>query len=197
MAPRPFSSVKSNKELFMPESTNISLMELAGRFLAGGVDCILQRYPEDKHFLVIPPNGSKPPSLLWTSQARTLAGTTDLLGNNRQELLSFYADPSAVITPLCKKGRNTAKEVIVGRSNDCDIRFKAAEVSKKHAAMQIGNLKATVQDLGSTNGTKLNGHKILMDSIYELSSGQELSFGDTRAVYINLEDLVDLVKLVA
>ena len=179
----------------MPESTNVTLMELSGRFQAGGPEAITQRYPEDKHFLVIPPEGTKQPPLLWTSQTNTLQGTTELPAEDRKKLLTAYADPKTIITPLRKKNRNSKEDIIIGRGNDCDVRFKTKEVSKIHASLKVRDGKLLLEDLDSTNGTFINQCQMLPDSLYQISPGQELRFGTTRTAYIDLEHLLELVKL--
>lgn len=179
----------------MPESTNVTLMELSGRYQAGGVAAITQRYPEDLHFLVIPPAGTEQPPLLWTSQNNILQGTTELPIQDKKKLLTAYADPSTVITPLKKKNRNSKDDIIFGRGNDCDVRFKSKETSKIHAKLKISGNRLLLKDLGSTNGTFINQCRMLPDSLYEISPGQELKFGTTKTMYIDLEHLLELVKL--
>jgi hypothetical protein len=179
----------------MPESTNTTLMELAGRYQAGGEEAIAQRYPDDIHFLAIPPVGAEQPPLLWTSQTSILQGTTEIPLEDRKKLLSVYADPSTVITPLKKKNRNAQEDIILGRGNDCDVRFKSKETSKVHAKLKIRGNKLFLKDLSSTNGTFINQCKMLPDSLYQISPSQEIRFGTTRTAYIDLEHLLELVKL--
>ena len=52
------------------------------------------------------------------------------------------------------------KEVLIGRSSELDMVLVEDMVSRKHAkiAMQAG--KVTISDLGSTNGTFVNGEKV-------------------------------------
>ena len=179
----------------MPESTNVTLMELSARFQAGGPEAITQRYPEDKHFLIIPPEGTEQPPLLWTSQTNPQQGITQITAEDRKKLLTAYADPGTVVTPLKKKSRNTQEDIIFGRGNDCDVRFKSKETSKTHARLKIRGDKLLLEDLDSTNGTFINQCQMLPDSLYQISPGQELRFGTTRTAYIDLEHLMELVKL--
>lgn len=46
-------------------------------------------------------------------------------------------------------------ENILGRTPDCDVQIPAPSVSRRHARIVVG-AEATIEDLGSTNGTKLN-----------------------------------------
>jgi hypothetical protein len=48
----------------------------------------------------------------------------------------------------------------IGRLPDCDIFINDANVSKMHAELIINNDNVTVRDLGSTNGTYVNGIRL-------------------------------------
>lgn len=52
------------------------------------------------------------------------------------------------------------KEIIVGRSSDLDMVLVEEMVSRRHARIQMKGGAITIQDLGSTNGTFVNGEKI-------------------------------------
>ena len=52
------------------------------------------------------------------------------------------------------------KEVVIGRSSDLDMVLVEDMVSRKHAKISLSHGKVTLQDLGSTNGTFVNGEKI-------------------------------------
>lgn len=48
-------------------------------------------------------------------------------------------------------------QIIVGRDVECDIMIPNRQVSRKHAQLSVTNSGATIEDLGSKNGTHLNG----------------------------------------
>jgi pSer/pThr/pTyr-binding forkhead associated (FHA) protein len=52
------------------------------------------------------------------------------------------------------------KEIVVGRSSDLDMVLVEEMVSRRHARIGYENEDIVIEDLGSTNGTFVNGEKI-------------------------------------
>lgn len=65
------------------------------------------------------------------------------------------------------KGKTETKEIplagvsmIIGRKNDCGLRIPSPLVSRQHCELTRVGEKLLVKDLGSSNGTFVNGSKI-------------------------------------
>lgn len=66
--------------------------------------------------------------------------------------------------------------VIVGRSPNADIVIAAGYVSARHARFTLMGTNLFVEDLGSTNGTAVNGR--LIESPMALSNNDVVNVGD-------------------
>jgi predicted Zn finger-like uncharacterized protein len=78
----------------------------------------------------------------------------------------------------------TKPRVVLGRGAGSDIQLQDSEVSRKHAMLEIRGDDATLVDLGSTNGTFMDGVRIERAT---LSSHQEFSLGTTTLMFIVTE----------
>ena len=59
------------------------------------------------------------------------------------------------------------KEITVGRSSGCDVSLSCRQVSGRHFSLSAVGGGLRLRDLGSTNGTYVNGQKITEGSLYE------------------------------
>lgn len=50
--------------------------------------------------------------------------------------------------------------LLIGRAEECDVRPLSEDVSRRHCEVVVGPTDAWIQDLGSRNGTFVNGTKI-------------------------------------
>lgn len=64
---------------------------------------------------------------------------------------------------------------IIGRQQDCDLRLSDVHVSRKHAMLLEQGGEFLVRDLGSRNGTYLEGRRIVDDEL--INQGAELDIG--------------------
>jgi len=69
--------------------------------------------------------------------------------------------------------------VVVGRLPECGLVVADQNVSRRHAEFRIVNNAVVVTDLGSTNGTRVNGVRVREQ---QLASGDEVTVGSTTLV---------------
>lgn len=72
---------------------------------------------------------------------------------------------------------------VIGRDPACDLELAADGVSRRHARIEPRAEHYVLIDLGSTNGTKLNGSRISMEP---LRSGNVVGIGPVRLEYREL-----------
>jgi DNA-binding NtrC family response regulator len=72
-------------------------------------------------------------------------------------------------------------EAVLGRSPSCEIPLEDSKVSRRHARILVEDGQARIADMGSRNGTAVNGEKIEAEAI--LLPGDRFSIGETTALY--------------
>lgn len=67
-------------------------------------------------------------------------------------------------------------EVVIGRSQECEVSVEEdKQASKKHASVRLRSGRLVLQDLGSSNGTFLNGSKVI--GIEPIADGDSIVVG--------------------
>ncbi len=72
-------------------------------------------------------------------------------------------------------------ETSLGRSRNCTLPLRDASASRRHAILEVEGVIARLRDLGSSNGTYVNGRKV--DGAMELSDGDEMIIGETELIF--------------
>jgi|SRR5579884_1813082 len=67
--------------------------------------------------------------------------------------------------------------LLFGRDLECDVRFDSRKISRKHCCIAQVSDYLVVRDLGSTNGIRINGVRVLEG---RLRPGDELTVGNVR-----------------
>ena len=94
------------------------------------------------------------------------------------------------------------KQVVIGRSSELDMVLVEDMVSRKHAKITVASGKIQIEDLGSTNGTFVNGEKVKTSRLKEgdriligtsilklVQVGADAAALDDNAVKRNLEEV--------
>jgi hypothetical protein len=74
-----------------------------------------------------------------------------------------------------------ARGATLGRSRECDIVVEDANVSRRHAEVRPRGSAWVLSDLGSTNGTRLNGRTIHTPEV--LQPGDEIEVGSSLITF--------------
>lgn len=83
---------------------------------------------------------------------------------------------------IVASGKNQGKEIplpgkqfLIGRGEGCQLRPASERISRKHCAILVSDGRVVARDLGSTNGTTVNGTRISGDK--DLKNGDKLNVG--------------------
>jgi len=115
------------------------------------------------------PGGAAPPrgETIAFSAARHLAEAgAPPAGARTQRALLLYGGRRLVVG---------AGGVTLGRSRECDVVVGDANVSRRHAELRRTAAGWQLHDLGSTNGTRVNGRQV--DGSVPLHAGDEIEVG--------------------
>lgn len=73
--------------------------------------------------------------------------------------------------------------ITVGRVEDNVLQIDDISVSSHHGQLELKGDDYVLTDLGSTNGTRLNGKSIAANEEHKLQDGDQILFGKIDAVY--------------
>lgn len=152
--------------------------------------------PDDVHLLcnkcldIYHDTGDELISIDTVKKAAELVGLT-LLSEDDPDDSSAY-DGEVAVAPVGRlivktQGAVVAETLLdqscflIGRDQLCNICVQGLRVSRLHAALSMSTQGLHIADLGSTNGTTVNGEKV---SRYELQDGDVVTIGDTCITYV-------------
>lgn len=100
-------------------------------------------------------------------------------------LISLYLMESGKVLPLGGRTEFTLGRVTEGQPILPDVDLSSYEaysqgVSRLHAAIKIVNQRIVVVDLGSSNGTRVNGQKIVPNVDFPINHGDVVALGRLR-----------------
>jgi hypothetical protein len=88
----------------------------------------------------------------------------------------YWLQPDNTIVEFAVNGEQT----IIGRGGRSDIRIKHPGISTEHVLIQTRDNIATLEDLRSTNGTRVNGKRV---DRFTLRHGDQIEIGRERLMY--------------
>ncbi|WP_221584656.1 DUF3662 and FHA domain-containing protein [Microbacterium sp. G2-8] len=103
-------------------------------------------------------------------------GTIDVLSSSVEGSVSWQA----VLDINGRRHPITRARTVIGRGSDSDITIPDAGTSRRHVEVLWDGERAMVRDLGSTNGSKLDGQKVKQAG---LTDGQAITIGRTEIVF--------------
>jgi hypothetical protein len=124
-----------------------------------------------------PPDQLKQLKALQLGAKRTVALKRGEHTDEVSLLLEFDDLMVATLPPV-----DSGAPLNVGRLPDCDLVIDDPSVSKHHARIEWDGIDALIQDLGSSNGTRLNSDLLHMKMA--VRDGDMIEFGDSQFCYL-------------
>ncbi|MBH29506.1 MAG: hypothetical protein CL520_04940 [Actinobacteria bacterium] len=134
-------------------------------------------------------------SKFCSSCGRALSGDGDVSTEALETLggidgtVDMQAPPSGavlVVTSGHQAGTRyvvASEQLTVGRHPDSDIFLDDITVSRRHVELKVGSTGYVISDVGSLNGTYLNGER-LEETEAVLTNGDELQIGKFKLLYL-------------
>lgn len=80
-------------------------------------------------------------------------------------------------------------ETVMGRSRDCALPLPSRQASRRHAAVRLEEGTFRVRDLGSTNGTFVNGERVAGERT--LAPGDRIAVGESLVTFCRVDAALD------
>lgn len=105
------------------------------------------------------------------------------MGNKAYQLIVRAGPNPGKIYPIMRS------EITIGRDPNSDILINDAEISRRHAVIKLVPEGYTIEDLGSTNGTIINGQRIIGPHL--LRAGEMINLGENIALIFEPQQTFD------
>jgi type II secretory pathway predicted ATPase ExeA len=189
--------IRSRSEMLDSANHNMDDVSQVFEFLAVTlIHEICSGVPDDVHELcskcldIFHDTGQKPISIDTVKKAAALVGLMPFDADDQGDSSTF--DGEFAVAPLGRlvvetQGAEITETFLdqscflIGRDRICNICIQGLRVSRLHAVLSMSTKGLHVADLGSTNGTTVNGEKV---DRFELQDGDVVAIGDTRITYV-------------
>jgi hypothetical protein len=124
-------------------------------------------------------------------------GTIRFTVDNQQQ----YVEAASLVGRvwfLTKKRENRQQaRIIIGRTSDADVAIPELSISVEHAALQATPFGLAISDLGSTNGTFVDGERVTKGVNVSLYSGMKIALARFEFEYLRHKDFLERLRQLA
>ncbi len=111
-------------------------------------------------------------TMIFSNSRRVRDGVERTASRRRSKALLVVSGRRLLVPP---------RGAAIGRSRDCDIVLEDSGVSRRHAELRPDGTAWRIEDLGSTNGVRVNG--LTVHGAHELRSGDRIEMGSTEILF--------------
>lgn len=102
---------------------------------------------------------------------------------DKQAYILFLSGP--LVGKLCALQNG---ETVLGRSDEATIKINDGRISRRHVSLKVGDNGTVIADLGSTNGTYVNGNKV---QSHTLQDGDKIQISSTTIFKFAYQDNIE------
>ncbi len=126
-----------------------------------------------------------PLNISFTTDMEQKAGIVAVQASTKRGAVAPATSSAAnALYPLLEIGSDhyllTGAVTVIGRGSECDITVEDTGVSRKHLELRVTKNGVIATDLGSTNGSFVEGHRITAATLLD---GNTLTIGRTHIVF--------------
>jgi hypothetical protein len=172
------AAVVSRDRILVPNTFTVFLaaadlerMRALGSQLAGELDTLVHQHARAQRY-----SFSGPVSISLAGDPKLSTGQLRVQSSSAGGRVSWRG----VVEIGGRQHPLSAARTVIGRGSDADITIPDTGTSRKHVEILWDGERAMVRDLGSTNGTKLNGRKV---SEAPLAPDSTVTIGRTDIVF--------------
>ncbi|MFZ1925185.1 MAG: FHA domain-containing protein, partial [Solirubrobacteraceae bacterium] len=111
-------------------------------------------------------------TMIFSNSQRTREAVEQTGARRRPKALLLVAGRRLLVAP---------RGATIGRSRDCDIVLEDSSISRRHAELRPAGQGWVIEDLGSTNGVRVNGNTV--HSPQEVRTGDRIEIGSTEMLF--------------
>jgi hypothetical protein len=172
------AAVVSRDRILAPNAFTVRLapadeekMRSIGPALGDELDALVQKHAKSQGYTF-----AGPVTITLTADDQVATGTLRVTGQNAQGRVSWrgVVDIDGARHPLVKS------RTVIGRGSDADITIADAGTSRKHVEILWDGERAMVRDMNSTNGTSLDGRRVVEAA---LPPDSTITIGHTDIVF--------------
>ena len=153
----------------MSEGDHIAMTAL-GDSLTDELTGLLTQYAQEQGYSMV-----SPPEITLTADDSLAIGMLEVESATERSEIAWQP-----VLEIAGRAYPLTGRVVLGRGSDADITIDDTGISRKHLEISWDGRKAEARDLGSTNGSTLNGERF---SRAVLQNDSVLQIGRTRIVF--------------
>jgi Protein of unknown function (DUF3662)/FHA domain len=111
-------------------------------------------------------------TMIFSNSKRVRGAVEGVAARRRPKALLIVSGRRVLVPP---------RGASLGRSRECDVVIEDSGVSRRHAELRPEGMLWMIEDLGSTNGVRVNG--LAINGAHQLQSGDRIEMGSTEMLF--------------